>query len=447
MPLTQEQIAAGYTEDNKDGRIYNRPIVDRYTAPSAPVEDPNMANFANWLKTNLTPAPSTAPVVTPPTTGRTYKGRDGKIYNSSTGKEDITATWERYFSPEAIAREKKAIEAQNASLRQGVIDSINVQYGGKIKKTEQLGQEDLARQRSMNLRSGVIDSPIGDTEIGKTKKATAEEIALIENEKTQAIQNALFKMDELATKKLEAATNARRQAGQDELAYRQSLLEADKEIKAGIKESLASIGKAGISIEQFKLDPAYKQAKDSGLSDLEILSAINENSPQPTNLTTKIVGDRVITSYFDPITKKTVVTSDPLGFTPNDPDNQQIVQAGGNIFMYDKNSKKLTTLFEGPEDGGKDLTGTDLKIAYDDAAGQTVSYLEEQGLFKTSEYLTPAKYRELKNAWIKNGMPSADFDLRFMSYIDPTKATTYPVDKGVSNKFGSTPTFNITTGE
>jgi hypothetical protein len=175
-----------------------------------------------------------------------------------------------------------------------------------------------------------------------------------------------------------------------------------------------------------------------------MLSAINENSPTPTNLTTKIVGDQVVTSYFDPLTKKTVVTSDPLGFTPNDPDNQQIITAGGNVFMYDKGTKKMTTLFEGTGEDSN-LTGTDLKIAYDQAAGATVTQLETEGAFDANGYITPAKYRELKNKWIKSELPGADFDARMISYIDPTKAKSYPVDKGVSSQFGNTPTFNLVT--
>lgn len=429
----------------------------RYTPP--PSEDnTDLNNLISWMRANPnTPAPVTTP--TPPVTttdggeekinlNRFYltKGGDLKSHDGNKTKDELKIIYDRYFAQGVLDKETQRITRESDAMRQALIDSINVQYKSKTAKTKQLGEEDLARQRSMNLRSGTIDSPIGDSEIGRTKKNTADELALIAAEKAQAISNALYKFDELKTKKLEAATAAKRQAGQDALTFRQLQLDSNKEAKTEAKSILASMGKAGVDFEKFKLDDAYQTAKDAGLSDLEMLSAINENSPTPTNLTTKIVGSKVITSYYDPITKKTVVTSDDLGFTPDDPDNQQIVTSGGTVMMVDKAKGTAKVLFQGA-DSDSDLTGTDLKIAYDQAAGATVAQLETEGAFDANGYITPAKYRELKNKWIKSELPGADFDLRMMSYIDPEQATKYPVDKAVSSKFGSTPTFNINTGE
>jgi len=161
-------------------------------------------------------------------------------------------------------RERANQEIQNQALarQQAIIDAINTQFGAKAQRVQQLGEQSLASQRSINLRAGLGGSDFGAQAKGEVRAKTSQELAGVDAERTRAIQEAVTGIENLTLKQQEAARLNR----QEDATYR-------KEIQDDASKTLDNLQKGGTTLEKLRLPEnvdAYNALKNAGVSDIEI---------------------------------------------------------------------------------------------------------------------------------------------------------------------------------
>jgi hypothetical protein len=197
----------------------------------------------------------------------------------------------------------------------------------------------MAQQRAINYNRGQVGAESGLAAKNKVSKA-------VEDERTGAISQALQALDDVFYKrardvKSDAFANAEWDANvaEKKQAY-------DKETKATINASLATLGKAGNSLDDIKKDTQlYQQMVDSGISDIEIMATLNEASAKPTSF--QIIGNKVVGTYFDPATGSIKTVTQDLGFDVPNPDDVVITKLGDDMVVYDKNTKQIVETIKG----------------------------------------------------------------------------------------------------
>lgn len=251
----------------------------------------------------------------------------------------LTPTTTRYNLPTSdsieteIASQKADLEKQRESQRVAMMDTINQKYN---KQSTEL----MAQQRAINYNKGQVGAETGFA--AKNKVSTA-----VEEARTAEIQTALTNLDNVFYERERNITSdAYAKAQYDVNIYDKLKAQEDADKKA-INESLATLGKAGNTIEDIKSDPVlYDNMKKSGLSDLEIMATLNENSARPTEF--QIIGNKIVGTYYDPKTNSIKTVTQDLGFElPEDPDNVVIQKLGDDLVIYDKAKKQVIETVKG----------------------------------------------------------------------------------------------------
>lgn len=369
---------------------------------------------------------------------------DGSVQTTVDDSNGLTHIDSRYpavsdpYDPDVLAAEKADLERQKEIKRQALIDAINSKYSykGSLLKTQ--GEGELARQRALNLRSGTIDSPFGDTEINKTTKATTEALKANEDARAGEVSAAMTDLDTyFDTKKANSATDRMNQANFETTKRANTIAEMDKR-KTELTAKLQILGKNGVDFEKFKLDPTYQKLKDEGYSDLELQAIMNDASPKPSNINYQVIGNYVISTYADPLTGKAVVNKQALPPEVQNPDNVSIEKLGdGSLVYFDKATQKVIKTIKSTGTGNQSQAEI-ISNARSVVAPQLSAVADVNTGFVTSK-----DYAIAKRAWVNSGLLSNDFDKAFVSFIDPAKIKDYGFDQATFNSLKSSPTFII----
>jgi len=356
----------------------------------------------------------------------------------------LTPTDTRYgnvidpYDPAVLAEEKANLEREKELKRQGLIDAINSKYSYKSNLITKSGEESLARQRSMNLRSGTIDSPLGDTEIAKTKKLTEEDLKANRDAQSAEITSAMTDLDTAFETKRKTAAEERMTQAEYEATQRTNRMAEASTRKTELATKLAILGKNGVDFEKFKLDPVYTKLKDEGFSDMEMQAMINDAKPKPDSISYDIIGNNIVSYYTDPTTGKVVVNKNPLPEGINNPDNISVEKLGdGSLVYFDKVAQKVVGTIKSNGTGNQTKDEI-LRDARQIVAPQLSSVAGDDG------YISPEDYKIAKRSWIENaGLLGQDFDSAFVSYINPAHTPDYGFDKATFDSLKKSPTFII----
>ena len=165
---------------------------------------------------------------------------------------------------EPTEAEEKSIQEYYHNLAQSQLDAINKMYAGMITKEEVAGEERLGQTRAMGARAGLLGSPMGATQMTRTKELTTESIAAIQAEQNYKIQTILGRVDERSEEEVRRRRDESQANAEKYMDYLKANLEENKEDYAGLAES-------GVTLARLKANrDYYKQATEEvGMSEME----------------------------------------------------------------------------------------------------------------------------------------------------------------------------------
>lgn len=271
-------------------------------------------------------APTTTPRITPAAT---------PVQPTQT----LTPTATRYTLPTSdtiqtdIASKQAELEAQKEKQRVALMDTINRKYDTQSKEL-------MAQQRAINYNKGQIGAETGNAAKNRVSET-------VEGNRASEIQTALTNLDNVFyERERNVISDAYAKAQYDVNIYDKLKAQEDADKKT-VLASLATLGKAGNTIEDIKQDTVlYDNMKKTGLSDIEIMATLNENSARPTDF--QLIGNKIVGTYFDPKTNAIKTITQDLGFElPENPDNVIITKLGDDMVIYDKAKKQIVETIKG----------------------------------------------------------------------------------------------------
>lgn len=296
------------------------------------------------LPTNAASA-TTAPVTTTP---QPFDRGPGNITPGSDPNGDLTGI---LSAVPTAPKDLNTLIEESRKQSQSQIDAISQGYDQQIEQEHQAGIVRDARTRALNIGNGLSGSDFASAAAEETAANTRKVIESKETEKSNAIAAVLNNADDRARAQQEKQTAQYRQDAQTALATRKAA--ADQ-----AKEDIRTLGSQGITSEKLKTtDPAlYSQLqKETGLTPLELDSYLLAAHPgiDMKNVKTTKIGDNLITSYVDPVTKQIV--------------NSTYNVPGSEAYDGFTISQDGTALFYRKSDGTTKQSGTEGEFAKDPA--------------------------------------------------------------------------------
>lgn len=425
MALSKSQLASrasrivGYSSESARKTNVDKGYVKRNSsAANKPVMSSSDAIVERYTPPEVTPTINTNNKVITTSqedTGNKFKGFGASSSDEIGTEEEDLFDYKRY--QENIKDSQDELEKEKEIRRQGLIDAITQKYDTNISGIKETGASELARTRTMNLRSGLIESPMGATEIGSTEKKTTDALAKNEALKNDEINKAVNELDDLYY--------TREQTAKEE--DKTSL----EEHKASVKTIISSLAKNGVSFDKFKLDPDYQKLLRDGFTDTELQATFITGADKDSFIsdTPEIIGS---TAFWFQKQGDGTVKKVSLDLGVQDNSIEQVVKTDKGVIVIKKDGTYQNI-------GGADNpTGAEVKTeAAQKVAGYMNTIADDNGI------VTPGDYARTKRAWITDGFTSADFDKQFVSYIDPKKMTEYGFDQETLNALKKPATFII----
>lgn len=212
-----------------------------------------------------------------------------------------------YFNRMQQGTSYDSIYKQMAKERQQQIDAIEMSAKQAVSAEQQAGAQDLARQRSMNLRAGLGGSDFGASAKAEVRNRTNQNIQGIEAQKQLQIGNAIDRIEQLAQSRFQIQQSAMQQGFQNMFQVQQYTQAQEQQMRAQTLDSLKELGKAGVDIQTVKeQDPQLyeRMMQASGMSDVEMEAVLNNAKPAPERIDYqyKVAGNKLIAYGVDPVT-------------------------------------------------------------------------------------------------------------------------------------------------
>jgi len=207
------------------------------------------------------------------------------------------------LSPEALLNRAQNTRDQFASERQSQLDAIRDKYTRQIEEEQEMGAEDLARQRSINLRAGLAGSDFGAAAKSQVRQNTRKNVTALEANRDIEIGNTLNQIEQLAQARVTQDQNVLQQGFQNITQIQQ--LQQQQQTQA--RDLVKQLGESGLDMETIKnKDPdLYDQiVTSSGLGEVQAEALMNNARTQAEKIdyTWKVVGNKVLGYGIDPRT-------------------------------------------------------------------------------------------------------------------------------------------------
>jgi hypothetical protein len=260
--------------------------------------------------------------------------------------------WSQYLDPNYYRGRAIDITKEVERSMQKQIDAINSRYEGQVRREEEAGQEDLARQRSMNLRSGLGGSDFGAANKAEVRNRTSANVRDIQANQDIAVGDAVMRIEQIAQNRIQMEQTAMQNAFSNTVAMQGLKMQMQSQAKENIKE----LGAAGLDMETIKKrDPALYESITSaaGIGEVQAEYLMNtaRKAAEKVDYTWQVVGNKVLGYGVDPRTGELKQVSQDLAvdvpknysvsfapdgtmmmvpdqFDPNIPAEQQIKIAG-----------------------------------------------------------------------------------------------------------------------
>lgn len=221
--------------------------------------------------------------------------------------QDPMSEYMNLFSPQSAIDRQEQIRKDLARERQQQIDAIEMSARQAVSAEQAAGAQDLARQRSMNLRSGLGGSDFGAANKAEIRTRTNQNVQGIEAQRDMAIGSAIDKIEQLAQSRFQIEQNALQQGFGNLMQVQEYTQAQEQQMRAQTLDSLKTLGQSGMDIQTIKQrDPDLyeKLTVASGMSDVEVEAVLNNAKPAPerTDYQYKVMGNKLIAYGVDPMT-------------------------------------------------------------------------------------------------------------------------------------------------
>lgn len=254
------------------------------------------------------------------------------------------------FSPESVINRQKRIRDELARERQQQIDAIELSTRSAVQAEQASGAEDLARQRSMNLRAGLGGSDFGAANKAEVRNRTNENVRKIQAEGDMAVGQVIDSIDQLANQRFQLEQGAMQQNFSNSMEYEQYVQGQMQQQRAQAVESIAQLGKSGLDIATIKeRDPQLYDnlLTASGMGEVELEAVLNNNKPAPAKIDYqyKVAGGKIIAFGIDPTTGQLKMVEQDAGL----PDNYKTLTADDGTILgipenWDGDTSKIVTV-------------------------------------------------------------------------------------------------------
>ena len=378
-----------------------------------------------------TPPPTVAPTVAP-TAPAIAPAINRPVLDALIPTTPIEPT-SPYFTalPEA-PQSLQEVRDEQLGLAQASVDATEAYFQASLARINAIGASNLAQTSSIAVGAGLAGSPFQQALEQSTVGATTTALGEVSAQRSVEVSNFLA----------QAENNAQNIYQQGVINYKNDLSfyanERDKEIAyeeahaEAIKESgletINNIAKSGYSLDEMPKDQYESLLANTGLSDFEARVVWSANTPE-ANATYTTQGNYLVQTYFDPQTKKPVVTAIPLPvelqtFETEGIDVQQIQLADGSVILYDSKhpmdeNGNLRTI----DYAGGDIRDVPKGGRLGSSAGTGGVYGETgvvdevgQRVFSTKEKESFAKIEAVKD--LDNGRALREALIKYYSYIE-----------------------------
>lgn len=234
-------------------------------------------------------------------------GQGSRVDRTGGVPQDPMSQYMAMFSPTGAIDRQAQIRKDMARERQQQIDAIEMSAKQAVSAEQQAGAQDLARQRSMNLRAGLGGSDFGASAKAEVRNRTNQNIQGIEAQKQLQIGNAIDRIEQLAQSRFQIQQSAMQQGFQNMFQVQQYTQAQEQQMRAQTLDSLKELGKAGVDIQTVKeQDPQLyeRMMQASGMSDVEMEAVLNNAKPAPERIDYqyKVAGNKLIAYGVDPVT-------------------------------------------------------------------------------------------------------------------------------------------------
>ena len=234
-------------------------------------------------------------------------GQGSRVDRTGGVPQDPMSQYMAMFSPQGAMDRQAQIRKDMARERQQQIDAIEMSSRQAVSREQDAGAQDLARQRSMNLRAGLGGSDFGASNKAEIRTRTNDRVAGIEAQRDMAIGGAIDRIEQLAQSRFQIEQNAMQQGFSNLMQVQQYTQAQEQQMREQTLESLKTLGQSGMDIQTIKSrDPDLyeKLTTASGMSDVEVEAVLNNARPAPerTDYQYKVMGNKLIAYGVDPVT-------------------------------------------------------------------------------------------------------------------------------------------------
>lgn len=227
------------------------------------------------------------------------------------------------------AARQDAIKREQLDLVQRQLDAIDATFASKLSDEAVRATGRLGQGRSINARSGLLDSSFGNQRTGAIEDVNkqARDAIIAEREATKA---TVF--DKAAQRALDLIKNETDAALKNADTYIDYL----KGKQQDARNDLSALFKSGISLAELSTDEYSRLLEQTGYTPTQAHAMEVLNKPQASVLTSFTVGNKYYVVTQDPITGERKTDTLDLGFNVPAEYKSQKLDDGTIVFFPDK---------------------------------------------------------------------------------------------------------------
>lgn len=255
------------------------------------------------------------------------------------------------------------IRLDTLAQAQAVIDATEAYFQASLDRISKVGEANLAQASSQAVGAGLAGSPfqsaIESNQVSATNQALNEVSSQRAGEVASLLANAESEAQNIyqqGIQNFQADRSFYASERDKQQAYTDDLIAEAKKLG---NQTLLNIAAGGYSLDEMPAGEYQKLLDNTGMSDFEAKSIWAAHTPE-ANATYTTQNNHLVMTYFDPVTRKPVVTAIPL--PPElieteavDFDIKSITLGDGSVILYDANNPydengKLKTITYAGED-------------------------------------------------------------------------------------------------
>jgi len=418
-----------------------------------------------WLSSQFrpgTPSLGAEPGATPGALPGQDAASPGVQYNADGTRSELSEYYDslKPESPEQRAAREAQMRSEKQGFMQQQIDAVNAMYADILKRAQIQGESRIGSTATSQALSGQRGAPSGQAMMEKTKQFNLEEQAAIDRERNAKIQEILsdfeFKMDasireerELRTKDADAwvkykqgEVDKHREMAQDLRSQFINAQLSPDEIDEASWLKMAEVG--GYSVNQAKA--LYKSEYEKVMNEWTRKEMADLAGIQYTQASTSALTDQTATrreefmisqgynylktpeerKQWEDKGRKTVKIAGREYLMPDDTQTA-VVTANNQVKLINTQTGETIQVLG----SANDVTGSGVMSEKDFLNAATINMqasiaeLFAQGIDVTGGYLNPNAWNAYRKQWITQVGSPGEFDQRFDSYIDPSRASQY----------------------